>query len=175
MMPLFDPSSVDPFKLRTDLATDSQKLFEIAERHFGQPSSISCRWEDKSRGPLNVQEWNSNSNQGQDLLELSHYLGESHLEIGWRGNWYDEPLGDISQAESFFIRIQSFLVEVSKPWSDWAEEEILENPSWIFLFSLAEGHSITDKMHSAMVMYSYLDPEDEYVKRYFKNLSQRRS
>lgn len=159
-----------PFKLRVDLVQDSQKIFEIAEKHFGQPSSKTCRWQNSRCH--SIQEWSVHTNIGHDSISIEHCLGDFNLKINWQHNWFEQPLHtDIHPITQ--MRMDAFLIEVSKPWSEWTEEEVLENASWILMFSQAEGY-VSENMHNAMVMYSYRNPEDEYVKEYFKALPKRK-
>jgi hypothetical protein len=154
MMPLFDNESVRPFKLKENLVGDSDKILFIAEKYFGKPSSKNCRWDDPVRGPCLSADW-----RGDWWLSISHFLGEETIKIEFR--WGNRLL----EYEHESIKIQSFVNDVKKPWSEWTEDEIISSPEWLMIYS--EDNVLTEKMHSAMVMYSYQDSGS--VKKYFNN------
>jgi hypothetical protein len=141
-----------PFKLKNDLVGDSDKIFEIAARFFGKPSNKHYRWSDPQKGPITVWEW-----QTDWWLNITHALGEETINISfrWGNNDYEKDR----------LNIQSFVGAVKKSWSEWTEDEIISSLEWLMIYS--EDNVLTEKMHNAMVMYSYQDPEA--VKKYFNN------
>ena len=155
MMPLFDDESVLPFKLKAHLVQDSNKIVEIAESYFGKGNK-NCRWDDPTSGPCLNADW---GNSDWWLL-ITHCLGEETIELRFR--WGEKLL----EYEDEHQKIKSFVHEVKKPWSEWTEDEIISSPEWIMIYS-EENTRVTEKMHAAMVMYSYSDPEA--VKKYFKD------
>ncbi len=157
-MPLYDDESISPFKLKSELVGDSDKIFEIAARHFGKSSNKHCRWDDPHKGPITVWEW-----QTDWRLNISHALGEETINISFR--WGNNLL----DYEHEQLKIQSFVLEVKKPWCDWTEDEILSSPEWIVAFA-EENDLVSQKMHAKMVLLSYQHPDDLLIKKYFKNL-----
>lgn len=100
-----------------------------------------------------------------DLTLTKHYSKELWIE------WNFELLGtEISNnQENIFKKFKVYKDVVSKPWSDWSEQEILENPMWIYIYQ--EENRATDQMHNAMVLFSYENPTNHWVKRYFHERS----
>ena len=156
MMPFFDINeSIKVFKLKENLVSDSDKILYMAEKYFGKPNNKNCRWDDPVRGPCLSAEW-----KGGWWLSISHFLGEETIKIEFR--WGNRFL----EYEHEQIKIHSFVNDVKKPWSEWTEDEIISSPEWIMTY-LEDNGRVTEKMHAAMVMHSYNDPEA--VKKYFKD------
>ena len=154
MMPLFDNESVRPFKLKENLVGDSDKILYIAEKYFGKPNSKNCRWDDRARGPCLSADW-----KGGWWLSISHFLGEEIIKIEFQ--WGDRLL----EYEHESIKIQSFVNDVKKPWSDWTEDEIISSPKWIMIYAEENGR-VSEKMHTALVLCSH---NSEDIREFFKN------
>lgn len=154
MMPLFDNESVKPFKLKENLVGDSDKILYMAEKYFGKPNSKNCRWDDPVRGPCLSANW-----KGDWWLSISHFLGEETIQIEFR--WGNRLL----EYEHEQIKIQSFVNDVKKPWSDWTEDEIISSPKWIMIYAEENGR-VSEKMHTALVMSSH---NSEDIREFFKN------
>jgi hypothetical protein len=145
------------FKLRNDLVGNSERIFEIAESYFGKPKNKSCRWGDPHKGPIYVCDW-----QTEWWLNINYIDGEESIDINFNLGW-----GLVPRSEYNNEKIRSFMRSVKKPWAEWAENDIMSSPIWINMFA-DDGENMTKNMNSAMAMYSYRNPEDEEVKKYFK-------
>lgn len=96
---------------------------------------------------------------GSDLLEMTFSVENQNPEHVMFGSF---------QRGSTVNRIQKFVEQVRKPWELWTEEEILSELAWIVLYKEDMG-VVTDVMHSRMVLESYRDLNNKWVKRYFKS------
>ena len=88
------------------------------------------------------------------LKEVFDNVGE-HIGLGA----WSAPMGMFGKFEAS--------VKAKKPWREWSEEEIMENPMWV-CFHMEETGKTSDKAHTMMAMESYRDPSNKWVKRYFK-------
>ena len=159
-MPLFDNESVRPFKLKENLVGDSDKILYIAEKYFGKPNSKNCRWDDPVRGPCLSADWKAaDDTEHLRWLSISHFLGEEIIKIEFQ--WGDRLL----EYEHESIKIQSFVNDVKKPWSDWTEDEIISSPKWIMIYAEENGR-VSEKMHTALVLCSH---NSEDIREFFKN------
>jgi hypothetical protein len=155
MMPLYDDESISPFKLKSDLVGDFDRIFEIAAGYFGKPSNKSCRWSDP-RGPVYAWDW-----QMDWWLNINYVLGEETINISFR--WGEVVL----QLRARAIKNSIICACHQEVLGGFDEDEILSSPEWIVSFAEENGHA-SDRMHTKMVMISYQHPEDPLVKKYFK-------
>lgn len=85
----------------------------------------------------------------------------------------EPPLLAQSQDTDFFkTNIQDLINLIRKPWSSYPEEELIKKPIFIYHYFLEKG-TVSDNLHQAMVMKSYSDPEDKYIKKYFNDLKEK--
>lgn len=63
-------------------------------------------------------------------------------------------------------KFKKFIDGASKPWEEWTEEEILCDPMWIYFFWKA-NRTIPEQFHNAMVLFSYKDNQNSYIRKYF--------
>jgi hypothetical protein len=98
-----------------------------------------------------------------DMIEVSYALN------GIRAD--DTMVGKIMY--DWDKRLSSLKERVAKPWDEWTEDEVLESPMWTCLY--AESGGTFESLETAMVMYSYGNPSDPWVKRYFEWKSLRSS
>jgi hypothetical protein len=157
-------SHLEPFRLREDMRK-SENLFEVARACLGDPNQHSVV---NSRRVLN---WIVMDNHSQHTITVGHDDGSDLLEINWEQDYFSNDNTVFVNYSTFRSdwreRVIDFIEKIKKPWVEWAEEEFLENPMWIYLFLKANG-SVSDSLHSAMTLSSYENPNNEYVKRYFQ-------
>lgn len=53
-------------------------------------------------------------------------------------------------------------------WDSWGERELTRSPVWMYLYSEQKGR-LSESLHSAMVMFSFKDANNKWIKKYFKN------
>jgi hypothetical protein len=64
-------------------------------------------------------------------------------------------------------KLRRFVDSVSKPWTEWTHDEIMESPMWVCLYKRA-GNQPSCAMENMMHMLSFKSPEDKWVRKYFE-------
>lgn len=149
---------IEPFKLSDEMRKGFAVLI-VAENYFGRPLGKT-----------------STEHYGRQKIESIWHAYEPHLEITIAMNKFcDSDTLDIQidKREAKYgyglnhwrESLDHFINDVKKPWSEWSQEELLE-PRWIYLYSRDNG--ATEVLHNAMVLFSYKNPSDLYVKKYIE-------
>lgn len=50
-------------------------------------------------------------------------------------------------------------------WDTWKEEEVTRSPAWVYMYS--RKRKVPESIHNAMVMFSFRDAGNKWVKKYF--------
>lgn len=155
---------IEPFKLRMD----GEKALKIATEMFGNPVSVSFG--------NNFREIHWKMYEGRSEIEFElHHFNESHMldmkfSVDHVAFEYGDSIDKINKhygPVKTLKKIESFTNYVKKPWEQWSEKEILESPMWICLYSEETGKT-SQAMLNKMTMESYLKPQDQWIKRFFK-------
>ena len=154
---------IEPFKLKDEMR--GKVLFEAAKDCFGEPFQRSLSM--TPHGSKSICNWIVMDNFSRHSITRGYEDGRDSIEFNWEtesltnGNAVCVNLKTHNPAWN--KKIHDFIEVVKKPWDSWTEDELLQDPMWIYLFWKANG-SIPDSLHTAMV----LSRENEYVKRYFQ-------
>lgn len=151
-----------PLKVRADI-----NPLHVALEIFGSPIRKSINW-----GPVGGEEcwgWSLVEEGLQTELELEWTEGRRlSINISTAASWhlpyarYEEP------PRTTLKKLEDFARSIRKPWEEWNEEEVMEEPMWVCL-RMEETGTTTPESHTMMVMESYKNPDDQWVKRYFRN------
>jgi len=161
------------FKLRDDLRNDSGQIFLIVEDVFGRPSQLSFG------DGFRAASWEIHHLQISAELSLEHHppsdvlISRMTFELADRTELEYRSAMLLFEPSWWHELWDGFASRVAKPWSDWTEDEIMENPSWCRHF-IESGGVPTDRIHAMMVMKSYEIPEDLDVKGYFQAWQRRK-
>ena len=136
----------------------------FATKIFGLPCALSCQG-DYVTGEMVRQEYKWKLGGSDWTVSWDSRTKELQVSI------HHEPFGTNLQGGSWYsqsqdIGMDKFIESIKKPWVDWSEEEIMEKTCWPCLLAEETG-TTTATIHSMMVMESYKNPNDQYVKRYF--------
>lgn len=141
------------FKLKKNYLTGFE-VFEIAKNILGQPVSIN---------------YSENFSGISSEIEFAFHNSRLTIDKPWIGelsfNLKQEPFSRTDSC-SWQIKFKEFANQVKKPWFEWTEEEILCDPMWIYFF-FESNRDIPDHFHNAMVLFSYKDTKNTWIKRYF--------
>lgn len=138
------------FKLKKEYFTGFE-VFEIAKNTLGQPISINY-----SENISGVSYEYDFAFYNSRLTIYKPYVGELSISLKQ----------EHSHNNSWQIKFKEFANQVKKPWSEWSEEEILCDPMWIYFF-FQSNRDIPEHFHNAMVLFSYKDIKNSWVKGYF--------
>jgi len=157
------------FKLKAELKNETAEIFRIADGSFGRPHN-------RSFGDLSSSSHWMIYHQGNVVnLEIIHVFGSEQLQIKMSVDYMGDEAGlfPSSETSAWWKDLwYGFVLKVSKPWSEWTEDEIMERPLWCWQFVEAGGVP-SDRIHAFMVMKSYEIPEDYEVKGYFRSWESR--
>lgn len=144
---------------------DSDVLFDFARKLFGEPYQHSVVNNQR------VLSWRVMDNFHQHTITIGHMNGSCSLDINWEqehfGNGNCVSVNYKTFKSDWQDQIANFIETIKKPWEEWTEGEFIEDPMWIYLFLKANG-SVSDSLHNFMVLMSYEDSDNKYVKRYFQ-------
>jgi hypothetical protein len=141
------------FKLKKNYFSGFE-VFEIAKSIIGMP--VSMNYDGHIDGFTSASfEWRF---QNAKLTIDKRDRGELEIKLETESSSFFD--------DSWKIKFKQFQNEVSKPWSDWTEEEILCDPMWIYFF-FESNRDIPERFHNAMVLYSYQNTKNTWIKRYF--------
>lgn len=155
--PLMDPLA--PFKIRP-----GSEPLEEAKRIFGTPHEVYV-----SEPTMNTElRWRIYDYGLDTELTISHREGSEALDISMCHRATDAAFeGDARGSGVAREGLKRFVESVRKPWGEWGEREIMENPVWMALHKEETGGS-TPAIETKMVMLSFERPDDHWVKRYFR-------
>lgn len=164
---------MSPFKIRPGLDP-----FEIAVEFLGTPMNVSFD-QGLNRPASRTMDWHFYDNGAENTLSILHMDGSEQIEVNLSARRLEEDTtlcgyyvsGSNVCGHQVFgpsNKIKKFLEDVRKPWNEWTEEEIMESPTWICMYKEDTGRS-TETMHSKMVMESYKNPENKWIRRYFNS------
>lgn len=153
-----------PFKIAkgSDIAKVARDFFgnPSQETHMsdtvGLPSTTEIAWhfyDDSAEVNLSM------TQKGDEILNID--ISRRKIESDYTICGHYSPGNTIN-------KLKKFIDVVSKPWEEWTDEEIMEHPAWIAMYKEHTGRA-TDEMESRMVMESYKDPNDKWVKKYFRS------
>lgn len=159
-----------PYKLRDGL-TDSRLLFEIAQRHFGTPIQSQQSTDVWDTAPRYTYIWKLYDNFIELNLTISHHDGYNFIDIYYdlsNVSYFSEPNTSegFCSTTNLISRIEAFNSEVKKPWSEFTFDEMAQSAAFIYFYYTEEG-TIADDLHQVMVLKSYKEPENQYIKKYF--------
>lgn len=152
-MPPLSLKMQDPFKLKCSV----KEVFERAAESFGRPDQISPG----SYG------WRFYSDSSEITLVITCI---ESCKIEWSENAFDRDQTMFGRYEPEGVwkeKLSGFIRAVRKPWEDWTEDEFLSDPMWIFLLKKSQGR-VPEVLHNAMVIFSYENPENKYIRKYFQ-------
>lgn len=143
----------------------SAVLFQAAQQFFGVAHEHSVSNVKTSMS------WNVMDNFRNHMITIGHVDGSSRMDFQWEARYFSEDVTVSVNYNTFSSdwpgKINLFIENVKKPWENWSEAELLENPMWIYFYWVANG-SLSESLQTAMTLSSYQNPDNEYVKRYFR-------
>jgi hypothetical protein len=153
--------TIEPFKVRKG---EGHACLEVARSLFGQPSDITHR----NQPEMITMYWHFYEDIVEVGLSVTHYFGTDRMEVSqsMAATKLDQTLCGIHMPGSSHKKLLRLVESVRKPWEEWAEEEIMEQPMWVCLYRDA-GNTPSDAMESMMHMLSFESPKDKWVRRYF--------
>ena len=151
---------IEPFKIRDEMR--GKVLFEAAKECFGEPNMRSVV------NSKTVMSWHLMDNFHQHTITIGYEDGHDSIDLQWESERFDSGNAVCVNWKTFTLawanKIHGFIENVKKPWDSWTEEELLQNPMWIYFFWRSNG-SIPEPLHNAMVLSG---GDNQYVKRYFQ-------
>jgi len=180
---------ISPFKLKKEYIENNEVL-KLAQDIFGTPSEIlATRWDYAddtfangipacTPGEKTVYYWRFYGNTSVCYLTISHKLNDEFVGIEIIENSFSED-NTISVNINEYVpdwkdKLKKLIKAIKKPWSDWEEKEIISSPMWIYYF-FCENRIVPDHYRNAMVMFSYENPDNLWVKRYFDEQNKKES
>lgn len=155
--------NIRPFKLRTELINNFESL-NVAQKVLGSPHNFS-----RNSDRCSCQ-WVFYDNACVYNLDISKSENANYLDISiqkeYFGNNNTISFNLKDYQPEFSEKLNQFISAVSKPWSEWLDEEIESDPMWIYYF-FCENRNIPEQFHNVMVLFSYKEPDNTWVKRYF--------
>ena len=157
---------MNPFKLKKEFVKD-YKIFGVAQEIFGTASE--CVQNNDIENSSSESTWKFFDDFSSANLTIKQFRNSDQIQIH-----YNEEIWGNNHTISFSMknylpdwkeRFDKFIKFISKPWQDWSQEELMADPMWIYYFH--KENSISDKLHNAMVLFSYEDANNKWVKRYF--------
>jgi len=159
-MPESTPQS--PFKLKM-----GRDPLEVAKEILGEPFEVMVSTMD----PWTRMRWVFREGEATVSLEVSHAAGAETMDMTVTHEFPEERVAPAQRIyEESFGRLKRFVSVVRKPWDQWTEDEVMEDPMWICLYKEQNGPP-TPAMHAMMAMESYARPNNKWVRRYFDNLT----
>lgn len=156
-----------PIRLRKEFIKGYEVL-DVAQNILGQP--ISYAEEVQFDRQYRNADWTFYDNASVQNLTICKRWYADGLDINLRKEYFGNNNTVSFNIKNYQPNLNSKLDElancVSKPWSDWTDEEIISDPMWIYYFQ-SENRSIPEQYHNAMVLFSYQMPSNQWVKRYF--------
>lgn len=110
-----------------------------------------------------------------DILRQRFPLGEdaiaAHPQSALR---YAQMFGRFKECEPYMAGVEYMaekygeLMREKNLWGEWTEEEVMRSPVWLFQYAkdYMKG-SLTETLHQAMQMFSFNNPNNPLIKRYF--------
>ena len=151
---------IEPFKLREDMR--SKVLFEAARVCFGEPNMHSVV------NSKTIMSWHLMDNFWKHTITIGYEDGHDSTDIQWEAERFDSGNAVCVNWKTFTLvwvdKIHDFIENIKKPWDSWTEDELLQDPMWIYFFWRANG-SMPESLHTAMVLSG---GDNKYVKRYFQ-------
>lgn len=141
-------------------------LLEAAKEYFGEPYQRSMSI--TPQGSMSIFNWIVMDNFSRHSITIGYEDGRDSIDFNWEteslssGNAVCVNLKTHNPA--WTKKVWDFIEAVKKPWDSWTEDELLQDPMWIYLFWRANG-SIPELLHTAMVLSG---GDNKYVKRYFQ-------
>jgi hypothetical protein len=161
-----------PFKLKKEFAKE-YKVLTTAQEIFGTPVDGLQHIDPY---PKCESTWKFWDNFFSFSLTISQIYNSDRVLIDYREenlNYYEMTISinlkNYVPNRGWADKLKKFIDVITKPWSDWTEEELLENPMWIYYFH--KENSIPTELHNAMVLFSYENPNDPWVRKYFDEIS----
>lgn len=154
---------LEPFKLKEEMR--GKVLFEAAKECFGEPYQRSLSM--TPDGSKSICNWIVMDNFSRHSITIGYEDGRDFIDFSWETESFSSGnavcVNLKTHNPAWTKKVHDFIEAVKKPWDSWTEDELLQNPMWIYLFWRANG-SIPESLHNAMV----LSGDNEYVKRYFQ-------
>lgn len=163
---------MQPFKLKKDFVKD-YRVITFAQEVFGTPNEgITYH---SGNAPYCEAYWKFYGNDSECVLHVSQNYNTDQIKLEFTENSFNSD-NTISVNIKDFVpdwrkKISKFVKAISKPWQDWTEEELISDPMWIYYFWRSD-RVIPEQYHSAMTMFSYENPNNYWVKRYFDEQDQ---
>lgn len=151
---------IEPFKLSDEMRKGFAVL-TVAENYLGRPLSITST-EHYVRQNINSI-WQAYEPYLEITITIDKLYDADTLDI--QIDKREAKHFNFEEVPHWRESLDQFISDVKKPWSEWSEEELLE-PRWIYLYSRDNG--ATEVLHNAMVLFSYKNPSDPYVKKYIE-------
>jgi len=159
---------MNPFKIKKDY--ENYKVLELAKDVFGPPTSQM--FGDSIDFLETYQElvWHFCDNYSFCSLTICKKQNSEQLDINIKQESFESESCisvNIKQYNpDWSDKLKKFVRVISKHWSDWREEEITSDPMWIYYFQ-RENRIVPESIHCAMVLFSYKEPSNIWVRRYF--------
>lgn len=128
-------------------------------------------------GPTNTYFWKLYDNHIELNLTISHQDGHNFLNIEYSFNnfsYFSDNSSYSKSTEKLVSLVEDFITEVKKPWSEFTFDEMAQSTAFIYFYYTEEG-TIADDLHQVMVLKSYKEPEDKYIKKYFNAIKKDKS
>lgn len=153
--------TIAPFKIRKG---EGNACLEVARSLFGQPSDITHSHQPETI----IMSWHFYEDVVEVGISMAYHVGTDHIEVNKNSSALkaDQTLCGVYMPGSSDRKLENFIDSVSKPWTEWTCEEIMESPMWVCLYREA-GNAPSDEMENMMHMLSFESPEDKWVRRYF--------
>jgi hypothetical protein len=136
---------------------------EMARLIFGDPVEVCY----SNLHPTTKMKWVFEEGAATARVQVAGTTGNDSLDIHFSLEFSEQlvPVSPHCPPEAIG-KLERFVGLVRKPWEQWTEEEIMENPMWVCLYKEQNGDP-TPAMHAMMAMESYARPNNKWVRRYF--------
>jgi len=154
---------IEPFKIREEMK--GKVLLEAAKECFGEPYQRSMSI--TPQGSQSIYNWIVMDNFSRHSITIGYEDGRDSIDFNWETESFSGGNAVCVNLKThnpgWTKKVHDFIDVIKKPWDSWTEDELLQDPMWIYFFWKANG-SIPDSLHNAMV----LSRDNEYVRRYFQ-------
>lgn len=156
---------IEPFKLKDEIR-DRALLEAAAYERFGEPRQYSLSI--TANGSKYIYNWILIDNYFQHSITIGYEDNSDSIEFGLETESFGGDnavcVNIKTHNPDWMNKVRNFIDSIKKPWDSWTEDELLQNPMWIYFFWRANG-SIPESLHTAMVLSG---GDNKYVKRYFQ-------
>lgn len=153
---------MDPFKVRPG---EGKACLEVARHILGQPVDVLHEIGPPEKISMH---WHFYEDIVEVGISITHHQDSDHLIISKEDRRIREnqTLCGVYNPGCSLSKLEKFVETVRKPWNEWTEEEVMENPMWVCLYREG-GNEPTPAMESMMHMLSFQDSNEKWVRRWF--------